>query len=289
MGKRIAGCAASLAFALALSACAGGALTRMPDQGEAALADARRQVANVSLPESRYPSRGETRSILRRVTERIRPIAADLCDEMMVADGFETLRSNDGPGRCDAIRRNDPIVRDSEEINAYVDQEHRMVFYSGLLEAAGTDDEVAAVMAHEYAHIVMGHVDKSVENQMTGALVGALVGAAVGAALEDADLAGSMVETGVALGAGAGLVFSPEMEMEADHLAVFILERSGYDIEAGRDFFIRMMRMKDRMSEARGQAILGFLRTHPADDARIAHWNATVRRVRLGQDAPEAR
>ena len=48
-------------------------------------------------------------------------------------------------------------------------------------------------------------------------------------------------------GAVAGRIrYSPEMELEADQLATYIVREAGYDLRAARKLFIRMARAEQR-------------------------------------------
>lgn len=276
---------ALMALAASLSAC--GSVVEIYEPSAQDIARARVESRSYDLKPSRDMSRDELRATLNRVAVRVRPAAAAMCDRVVVAATFDPFVS---AASCRDIRNTWPRLEYSDHINAYVDERNRMTFYSGLMEAAGSDDEIAAVMAHEYAHIIMGHVDKGLANQAIGTIAGALGGALLGAAASsvtgnDGDL-GTFAAAGAAIGAVAALEFSPEMEMESDRLSVYIMKRAGYDMEQGRAFFIRMLKMEKRMGPARAGQLLGFVRTHPTDEERIAHWGATMRKAAF-QDAPD--
>ena len=253
-----------------------------------------RDIARVSaesrtyeLKPSRDMSRDELQATLNRVTGRIRPVAAAMCDEVVAAASFDPFVS---ASSCRDIRNTWPGIEYSDRINAFVDENNRMTFYSGLMEAAGSDDEIAAVMAHEYAHIIMGHVDKGMTNRAVGTIAGAVGGALLGTALSgvtgnESDV-GTFAAAGATIGAVAALEFSPEMEMESDRIAVYIVKRAGYDMEQGRAFFIRMLKMEKELGPARAGQLLGFVRTHPTDEERIAHWGETMKKAAF-QDAPD--
>lgn len=53
------------------------------------------------------------------------------------------------------------------------------VFVSAGAAAAMTDDELAAVIGHEYAHVALRHIEKKQNRALLGALIGAAVGGAV--------------------------------------------------------------------------------------------------------------
>ena len=108
----------------------------------------------------------------------------------------------------------------SPAMNAYIDANSSITVLSGLMARAGSEDEIAAVLAHEYAHGLMRHIAKRRRNGTSAALAGLLAGAAVGAMVEDSDNVGDWMRVGANIGSQAGLlVYSRAMENEADHLA----------------------------------------------------------------------
>lgn len=110
------------------------------------------------------------------------------------------------------------------------------VFISAGAAAAMTDDELAAVIGHEYAHVALRHIEK----KQNRALLGALIGAAVGSAVEaetGANVAGDFAQLGAALGA---ITYSKKMERRADCLGVYYAARAGYDASAAPTLWERI-------------------------------------------------
>ena len=94
---------------------------------------------------------------------------------------------------------------------------------TGLFQVVKTEDQLAAVMGHEIAHVVAHHPEERISRE---ALVG--TGAAVlGAAAPDlAGLASSAATLGLIL------PFSREQESEADIIGLQYMARAGYDPRA---------------------------------------------------------
>jgi len=104
-----------------------------------------------------------------------------------------------------------------------------------MIEAARTEGEVAGVMAHELAHVVLRHgtaqATKAQKFQV-GAIAGQILGAIVGGT------AGNVIAAGSQFGLGTYfLKYSREYERQADLLGAQIMARAGYDPRRMADMF----------------------------------------------------
>ncbi len=170
--------------------------------------------------------------------------------------------------------------------NAFASGRDRIVVYGGILALARNEAEVAMVLAHEKAHHILDHVAETNRNAGIGAFVADLL-VSVGAVwlAEEiglpipAGLVEAVRRTAAGAGAQAGvLAFSVENEKEADALAARILARSGYSPRDARGMIVTMGVL------SRGDQTPGFLRTHPAGPARLAHWEQVS--ATLGEARP---
>ena len=240
-----------------LSGCAGPVLD-LPEPTALQLADARFVLAQAQLSPAPKPITDHVEAT-NPTALRIQEAVARVCPRLQM-------------GGCDKLL-NGPVlvIHDPETINAYADQHDRITVYTGLIDRLGVDSELAGVLAHEYAHVMLGHVDKKQTNMFTGAvLLSGLVGvlAAANNANLDPQVYSDMAQLGGLVGSRA---YSPEMELEADRLAVYILSEAGYSILAMRDALIRLHRVQATARSSGLAARVGFLETHPSDDRRIAH------------------
>jgi predicted Zn-dependent protease len=180
------------------------------------------------------------------------------------------------------------------DFNAFASGESEIVIHKGILRHAENDDEIAMVIAHEMSHHAANHITESQQNTMAGAVVGALVmGALTGAAYSGTSYAPSYaqyqvnnaVNNGAALGAQIGrLSYSKAQENEADYLAAYMLERSGFDLHKARNMWVKMGRL-GRTEHGERHSI----NTHPDPAERLARWDATIREIRTNGGALPAR
>jgi predicted Zn-dependent protease len=116
-------------------------------------------------------------------------------------------------------------VADNREINAFALPGGPVWVNRGALQAAGSESQFAAVLAHEIAHISQRHAAQQLSNAMVTnlglSLLGALLGNAGGA--RAANIAARYVAS------GAFLKFSRDDEEDADRVGLGIMTRAGWD------------------------------------------------------------
>ena len=155
----------------------------------------------------------------------------------------------------------------SPTLNAFTTGGKHIYFYTKLIEEVDSEDALAAVVGHEFGHIIGRHVQGSMNRQMaTLALAGA---AGVGGALLAED--GKRTQTGATVaglamvgGQFAGMKFGRDGEREADDLGYDFYVRAGYDPDKFDDFF-RVLAEK----APGGGGLQGYLSTHPQSADRV--------------------
>jgi hypothetical protein len=141
-----------------------------------------------------------------------------------------------------------------KEINAFALPGGPMFLHRGMIEAAGTEGEMAGVMAHELSHVILRHGTAQAtkgEKFQIGAIAGQVLGAIIGGT------AGSVISQGSQFGLGAYfLKYGREYEREADLLGAQIMARAGYDPR----HMANMFRTIEKQGGARGPE---WLSSHP--------------------------
>lgn len=170
------------------------------------------------------------------------------------------------------------VVR-SNDINAFAAPGGFVGLNVGLMHTAESESEVAAVLAHEVAHVTQRHLVRAYESMQKATLPIAL--AMLGAVLASRNSSGDGTEA--ALIGGMGLLqqqainFTRHNEYEADRIGIFTLAKAGFDPEAMAGFFGRMGRAT--RSNNTGE-VPEFLRTHPVTTARITEAKNRVETIR---------
>ncbi len=200
--------------------------------------------------------------LLRFFRRRKKIVDDPLIDHYINSLGYKLVAQSEQPSRQFTFF----IVKD-RSINAFAAPGGYIGVHLGLIEIATTESELAAVLAHEVAHITQNHLARMFASSkrrglaMTAALIAALV-----ASKSSPQLRSGAVMTTLAANQQSSLNFTRSNELEADHIGIKILVDAGFDPEAMPRFFQRMQ----KSSRLHGVKLPEFLRTHPVDDTRIA-------------------
>jgi predicted Zn-dependent protease len=156
----------------------------------------------------------------------------------------------------------------SREINAFAGPGGYIGINSQLILTTETESELAAVLAHEIAHVRLHHLYNQIMHQQqmkipTLALVLASIAlGAINPTLGSGALMASM--TGMAQ---QGINFTRSQEKEADRIGIYTLKEAGFDVQGMVNFFKKMQQHTRYFYTENVPAIL---RSHPLDDERIA-------------------
>jgi len=156
-------------------------------------------------------------------------------------------------------------LKEDKQLNAYADGKNIFIT-TAMAKFAANDEELANVMAHEYAHNVMRHVASTQQNAALGAILGAAL--EYGLQTQGISAGGNLSQAGAQMGV---LRYSVGFEKEADYIGLYILERTGYNSEDALDFW-------RKMSQANEQAIDTGV-THPTNPERFVAMKKTIEEI----------
>jgi predicted Zn-dependent protease len=176
------------------------------------------------------------------------------------------------------------LAMDSDEINAFGAPSGFILVSRGLLRCATSEEEVAAILAHEIGHVTGKHGLKAIKASRwteAGALLAksatsgsdsSLTGKLTAAFTDSiADIVKTMITSG----------YSQDLEKQADLAAVAILQRVGYDPRA----LVRMLQVMKTRLKPGGK---DFAKTHPDPAERITYIEAAIKGLEAGAGASAA-
>jgi hypothetical protein len=166
-----------------------------------------------------------------------------------------------------------------KDINAFALPGGPMFVNRGMIEAASTEGEVAGVMAHELAHVLLRHGTANAtkaQGFQIGALAGAIAGAVIGGGW------GEVISQGSQFGLGTWLMkYSREYEKQADLVGAQIMARAGYD---PRD----LAHMFETIQKQGGSGGPEWLSSHPNPGNRTQYITQEASQLRIGTRPSEA-
>lgn len=176
-------------------------------------------------------------------------------------------------------------ILDTQEINAFATPGGHILISKGLLECAQSEDALAAIIAHEIAHIHLHHSVKAIKSSRSlEALLATTKVATSSMGLSDlTNSFGGAVEEVLTTLVNSG--YSQSQEFEADKTALTLMFDAGYNPYALLD----MLELLEKNTSSHSG---GFGKTHPAPSKRIAEAQKnlkkqyasvdTTRRIPLG-------
>ena len=201
----------------------------------------------------------------------VQPIAAqsilrDAETEQLLIDMAAPLieASELEPGNVELVLINDG------SINAFVAGGQAIYVHSGLLNEAGTANEVQGVLAHELGHITAGHVVRFNERTKAAnniSILSLLLG--VGAALAGAgEAAMGVIAAGQQAALGSFLAFNRDQEASTDLAGARYLSGAGISGQGMIKFFERLRNFEIRRGYSQSDDS-AYARTHPLSGDRI--------------------
>lgn len=170
-------------------------------------------------------------------------------------------------------------VINAENIDAFATMGGYVYITTGLIGMCDKEEELAGVIAHEFAHIKKRHVAKRLEQQkylnigmFTTMLLGMLVGA--GSTPE------AIITSGIAGAQAMALKYSREDEEEADREGSAIADKAGYG-GLGSVAFLKKLR-----TAGSDKLLPQYLLTHPYHEARIIFLESMWKDNKVTVDAP---
>ncbi len=170
--------------------------------------------------------------------------------------------------KVDADTEWEVTVFDSKQVNAFALPGGKIGVYTGLLDVATNQNQLAAVIGHEIAHVTARHgnarVSASALTQVGLVAAQVLAGSASKEKQQLLGLLGLGAQVGILLPYGRG------QESESDILGLVYMASAGFDPRESVQLWKNMAKASD------GKAPPEFLSTHPSNATRIADLNRAM-------------
>ena len=176
--------------------------------------------------------------------------------------GYRLVSNSNDPGQTFEF-----FAINDNTINAFALPGGFIGVNTGLIILAQSESELAAVMAHEIAHVTQHHLARMVAKQKIDSLTSmAALAVAILAARTNPQASQAAI-----VGAGASsmqrqLNYTRQHEKEADRIGLETLEKSGFNVRAMPAFF-QLMQNSTRLLDNNTPS---WLLTHPVTTERIA-------------------
>lgn len=161
------------------------------------------------------------------------------------------------------------VVFEDEQVNAFALPGGKIGVYTGLLDVAKNQNQLAAVIGHEIGHVIAHHGNERM-SQSTLVNVGSQAVAQVLAANEVGHSGAIMAALGLGVQLGVQLPFSRSHESEADLIGLSLMAQAGFDPRESVNLWHNMA------AASEGQRPPELLSTHPSPDTRIQDLQANM-------------
>lgn len=185
---------------------------------------------------------------------------------VIAAAALETRRDGDRPAPIGGWHF---VIVESDVINAFAAPGGWVFVTTAAVQAAESEDELAAVLAHEVAHVVRGHALGSIQKGRWANVARTALDTTVQL---DQESLGELTQ--VFEGAMDDMIdgilvkgYSRDTEFEADRVGLAIMAHAGYDPQA----FVRYLETLEREQGGGGG---GFSATHPRASDRVGKLRA---------------
>ncbi len=207
-----------------------------------------------------------------------------LLEDPLVDEWLQTMGTRLGSNSAQPRQSYTFFMMGDRQINAFATLGGYIGVNAGLVLTAEREDEVAAVLSHEIAHVTQQHVLRGVERAQRDqipillGMLAAVVAAQQAGGNSSGDATMAAISSGMGLMQQRQINYTRSNESEADRLGIRTLARSGYDVDAMAGFFERMS--ASMRGNAGGYSVPDFLQTHPVNITRISEAKARAEQMK---------
>ena len=161
------------------------------------------------------------------------------------------------------------LVED-EAINAFCLPGGKVVVYTGILQMAKNDDQLATVISHEIAHALARHGAERMSSSMVQQGLQVVGNIALGVtAPQYQNLFNQTYGVGTQL--GVMLPYGRMQESEADEIGIYLMHKAGYNVNEATKFWENMSEGKSGGND--------FFSTHPSSQNRTKDIQTVINKI----------
>ncbi|OPX54291.1 Peptidase family M48 [Oceanospirillum multiglobuliferum] len=162
------------------------------------------------------------------------------------------------------------VVFESEQVNAFALPGGKVGVYTGLLNVANNQHQLAAVIGHELAHVLAEHGNERISTAFATQTGLSLAYKISGEPSPEKDQLFGLL--GVGAQYGIVLPFGRTQESEADMMGLDLMAKAGFDPKES-------VTLWQNMAKASGGSQPEFMSTHPSNERRINDLNGRMSAV----------
>ncbi|MGR5132623.1 M48 family metallopeptidase [Vibrio alfacsensis] len=163
------------------------------------------------------------------------------------------------------------VVFDSDQVNAFALPGGKIGVYTGLLNVAKNQDQLATVIGHEVAHVLADHSNERLSQSQLANAGLSLANVALGASEYKEYQQVTMSALGLGVQYGVILPYGRTQESEADIVGLEFMAKAGFDPNQSVDLW------KNMGKASGGSQPPEFFSTHPSHSTRIKDLQATIK------------
>ena len=158
--------------------------------------------------------------------------------------------------------------------NAFCLPGGKVVVYTGILQVAKNDDQLATVISHEIAHALARHGAERISTSMISKGLQTLGNIAISSQAPEYT---NTFNIAYGLGSQYGVLmpYGRMQESEADEIGIHLMYKAGYNLNEAIKFWENMSSGKDQTIE--------FFSTHPSSESRIENIKRIISEIKINK------
>ena len=165
------------------------------------------------------------------------------------------------------------VVFDSDQVNAFALPGGKIGVYTGLLEVAKNQDQLATVIGHEIAHVLADHSNERLSQTQLANTGLQITGVVLGSSEYAQYQSATMAALGLGIQYGVLLPYGRTQESEADVVGLELMAKAGFNPNESINLW------KNMAAASGGNNPPELLSTHPSHSTRIKDLSATIKKL----------